>query len=258
MENIIFCFSGTGNSLAAARDIAKQTGNTKIVLIADMMREELINLPYERVGIVCPAYFSSLPPIIEQFVRKLDFRKAKYVYAVITAGALHGSSFDRLNGLIAEQGGHLDASYPLQMPGNYIAMYGAWPMKIQRYLNKKAKKKIVKISQSVIEKKHTFKEVKKEKTPKSLTEKMNNYQSLALDFKVNNQCIGCETCAKVCPMNNITMLNQRPNFGESCARCMACIQWCPMKAIDYKDKTSGRKRYTHPDIKAIDLYTNHF
>ncbi len=69
MENIIFCFSGTGNSLAVAQDFAKQTGNTKIVLIADMMREELINLPYERRGIVCPAYFSSLSPIIEQFVK---------------------------------------------------------------------------------------------------------------------------------------------------------------------------------------------
>jgi len=253
MGNIIFCFSGTGNSLAAARSIAEQMGNTKIVLIADLMQEEKIDLDYERVGIVCPAYFSSLPPIVEQFVKKLDFSKAKYVYAVITAGALQGNSFDRLNGLIVEQGGHLDGSFPLQMPGNYIAMYGAWPKPIQRYILKKSKKKIEQISSCVIDKKNTAKEIKKE-VFKSLNDKMTDYQTLALDFKVSNQCTGCETCANVCPVNNITMVDRRPVFRSNCTRCMACIQWCPVKAIDYKDKTAGRKRYTNPEIVARDLY----
>lgn len=254
MENIIYCFSGTGNSLATAREIAKQIGNTKVELIADLMQEDKIDLAYERVGIVCPAYFSSLPPIIEEFVKKLDFHKAKYVYAVITAGALQGSSFDRLNAVIREQGGHLDGSYPLQMPDNYIAMYGAWPKPLQKYLLKKAKRKTAKISQSVIVMKHTGTDAKKEKQLKSLTEKMGDYQNLALDYKVSDQCIGCETCAKVCPTKNITMVNKRPVFGADCARCMACIQWCGAKAIDYKDKTTSKKRYTHPEIKATDLY----
>jgi Pyruvate/2-oxoacid:ferredoxin oxidoreductase delta subunit len=34
---------------------------------------------------------------------------------------------------------------------------------------------------------------------------------------------------------------------------MACIQFCPKKAINYKDKTQNRKRYTHPTIKYTDL-----
>jgi flavodoxin len=76
MGNIIFCFSGTGNSLAVARDIAERLGDTKIILIADAMKEEHIDLPYERVGFVCPAYYGgSLPPIIGRFVAKLDFGK---------------------------------------------------------------------------------------------------------------------------------------------------------------------------------------
>ena len=125
MENIIFCFSGTGNSLAVARDIAEMLGDTKIVLIADAIKEERIDLPYERVGFVCPAYYAgSLPPIIGRFVAKLDFSKPQYVFAVITAGAIHGGAIKSLAGLIAECGGRLNAGFPVQMPGNYIVMGG--------------------------------------------------------------------------------------------------------------------------------------
>ncbi len=81
MENIIFCFSGTGNSLAVARDIAEILGDTKIVLIADAIKEEQVELPYERVGLVFPAYYmGNLPPIIERFVAKLDLSKQQYVF----------------------------------------------------------------------------------------------------------------------------------------------------------------------------------
>ncbi|AMJ41487.1 EFR1 family ferrodoxin [Anaerotignum propionicum] len=254
MENIIFCFSGTGNSLAVARDIANHIGNTKIVLIADLMNEEFIDLPYESIGIICPAYFSSLPPIIEQFVKKLNFSDAGYVYAVITAGALHGNSFNRLSSIIAERGGCLNAGYPMQMPGNYIAMYGAWPVWLQSYLLKKAKKKSLKISHSIKAKISNRAVVKRNKEPKSLIEKMDNYEKLALEYSVTDKCIGCETCVKLCPMNNIRMNANKPIFGETCARCMACIQWCPTKAIEYKNSTN-RKHYTNPDIKAIDLFS---
>jgi hypothetical protein len=34
---------------------------------------------------------------------------------------------------------------------------------------------------------------------------------------------------------------------------MACIQFCPKRAINYKDRTQNRRRYTHPDIKYTDL-----
>lgn len=43
-EKLIFCFSGMGNSLAVAQDIAETFGDTKIVLIADAMKEERIDL----------------------------------------------------------------------------------------------------------------------------------------------------------------------------------------------------------------------
>jgi len=254
MENIIFCFSGTGNSLAVARDIAGLLGDTKIVLIADAMKEECIGLQYERVGFVCPAYFGSLPPIVGRFVAKQDFSKTRYVFAVITAGAIHGGSFDSLAGLIAERGGRLNAGFPVQMPGNFIAMYGAWPAGLQHFLLKKAKKKTMKIAQSVKEKHSTRTGEENAKTSKPLNKRMSGYAKFAQDYHVTDKCTGCETCVKICPMRNVTMVDGKPRFGENCERCMACIQWCPLKAIEYKNATEKRRQYRHPDIKVSDLF----
>lgn len=255
MKNIIFCFSGTGNSLAVARDIAKKLGDTEVVLIAEAMKEERIGLSYERVGFVFPVYYGSLPPIITQFIKRLNFEKATYVFAVLTAGVMHGGSFDSLSGLIVDQGGSLNAGFPVRMPGNYIAMYGAWPARLQRFMLKKAKIKTEYISESIKEKRdiHSSDEITKPPKP-SLIERMTGYEKFAKDYNVSDRCTCCETCVNICPMHNITMVDGKPHFGENCERCMACIQWCPVKAIEYKNKTEKRKRYRHPDVKASDLF----
>lgn len=254
MGNIIFCFSGTGNSLAVARDIAKLLGDTEIVLIADALKEERIDLNYERVGIVCPAYFGSLPPIVGKFAEKLDFSKTQYVFAAITAAAIHGSSFDSLASIIAEHGGHLNAAFPVQLPGSYIVMYGAWPDWLQNYMFKRADKKIVDIVQSVKEKRTTRSNTEKGKDSTPLTERMSDFGHFAKDFQVTDKCTACEICVKICPTRNITMENGTPHFGNNCEQCVACIQWCPVKAIEYKTVTENRKQYRHPNIKAADLF----
>ena len=257
MDNIIFCFSGTGNSLAVARDIAKKLGDTEIVMIPDAIKEDHINLTHTRVGFIFPAYYAGgLPPIIERFVAKLNFSNHQYVFTIITAGAVHGGSIDSLAGLITERGGRLNAGFPIRMPGNYIAMYGAWPAPLQRLMLRSAKKKTEKIAQNIREKKSNRTGEGKVNISKPLTERMDGYERFALDYRVTDKCTSCGLCVKICPMNNITMVNNKPRFGENCERCMACIQWCPTGAIEYKDKTGKRKRYHNPNIKASDLFPN--
>ncbi len=257
MSNIIFYFSATGNSLVVARDIAAMLGDTKIVSVADAMKETHIDLPYERIGFVFPAYYISVPPIIKRFVAKLDFDKSQYIFAAITAGGVHGRAFDSLGKFIAQCGGHLNAGFPVQMPGNNITLYGAWPVWFQRYLNKKAKKKTMKIAGAIKEKCPT--RIRKGNpifriTKDTFIERVRDYEKFAKDFLVTDKCTRCGTCAKVCPLSNIVMVDGRPQFGENCERCTACIQWCPVKAIEYKTATTKRRQYRHPDVKASELF----
>jgi MinD superfamily P-loop ATPase len=81
---------------------------------------------------------------------------------------------------------------------------------------------------------------------------------LAKDYNVNDNCIGCGICKEVCSVKNIEIINKKPIFGNNCECCVACIQYCPRKAINYKNKTQKRKRYTHPEInyKELSEYNN--
>lgn len=256
MPNIIFYFSATGNSLSLARDIANELGDTKIVSIASAMKENHIDLPYERIGFVFPTYYVSAPPIIKRFVEKLHFNKSHYIFAAVTAGGATGRSFLNLGNYIENSGGKLSVGFTVFMPGNNINGFSAWPDAIIKFELKKAKKKAAKIAEAVRNKKVT--PVRKGKLffmPKAgFISTMRDYEKYAKDFSVSEKCTGCEVCKKICPTDNIAMENKKPKWGDLCEHCLACIQWCPMKAIDFAGKTAKRKQYRNPDVTAKDLF----
>ena len=72
-------------------------------------------------------------------------------------------------------------------------------------------------------------------------------------FNVSDNCTSCGICAKVCPVDNIKIEGKKPDFLHHCEQCTACIQYCPEKAINFKNKTQSRRRYTHPDINWKEL-----
>jgi NAD-dependent dihydropyrimidine dehydrogenase PreA subunit len=72
-------------------------------------------------------------------------------------------------------------------------------------------------------------------------------------FRADENCTGCGTCEKVCPVGDIKMEGGRPVWLHKCTQCFACLQWCPKEAIQFGKGTSGRKRYHHPDVKLSDM-----
>lgn len=78
---------------------------------------------------------------------------------------------------------------------------------------------------------------------------------LAFDI---NKCLGCGTCARVCPTNTIEMvpsdktrLKKAPRFELSkCVFCGSCVDVCPTKAISFT------RNYHTAVIKKEDLVIN--
>jgi ferredoxin len=69
------------------------------------------------------------------------------------------------------------------------------------------------------------------------------------------KCNGCGICQTICPVDNISMHDQRPAWSDHCITCFACLHWCPQEAIQVANLTNHMKRYHHPDVSSKDIVT---
>ncbi|ONI46536.1 hypothetical protein AN640_03210 [Candidatus Epulonipiscium fishelsonii] len=71
-----------------------------------------------------------------------------------------------------------------------------------------------------------------------------------LKKKVNkNKCIGCERCAKICPVNNIKVIDGKAKIGKKCAECFGCIHWCPKQAVKINRNIKKTNQYHNKHVK---------
>lgn len=257
MKNIIYYFSGTGNNLAVARDIAEKLGEARTEAVG--MAPAAVDDDCESVGIVFPIYYYSIPSIVKRFAETINLMNVQYVYAVATYGGGAGTAFKHLEESIGKSGGRLSAAYGVLMPGNYIVKYSAFPDAYQNYVLKRSYKKAADIARCIGERKPTS--IPQGGAFARRTEAGNlatvaDFGRAGARFVVSDACTGCGTCVKVCPVANIKLSpdNKKPVWGNACEQCVACIQWCPVCAIEYGTITVKRKRYHHPKVKAADLY----
>ena len=76
------------------------------------------------------------------------------------------------------------------------------------------------------------------------------------DFITDENCNGCSICQKVCPVNNITMKDNKPAWNNRCQLCAACMDWCPKESIQWGKMTVGIRRYHNPNIKVKDIISS--
>ena len=79
MENIVFYFSGTGNSLKVAKTLAEKLGNCKIVSMARLEKNAL-DKEYDSIGFVYPTYCWGLPKIVRKFIENMNFLNINTTY----------------------------------------------------------------------------------------------------------------------------------------------------------------------------------
>ena len=257
MNAIIYYFSATGNSLTAAKDLALELGNAKLIPITKASTAEGAE-SYDAVGIVYPVYMFALPLIVAEFLKTIKIKQGAYVFCVATLGGMPGRPHSLSREILKKRGVDLAAGFSVKMPGNYIVLYGAKPKETQQKLFEKEKARIKDIALYVREgKRGTFEEYPfliNLTLYKLLYKKgSSKIPLLGKNFWATDSCNKCGTCAKVCPVANIEMRDGRPAWLDHCQHCMACLQWCPVEAIEYKKVSVGRKRYRNPDITAQDI-----
>ncbi|MCP4176786.1 MAG: 4Fe-4S dicluster domain-containing protein [bacterium] len=283
----IYYFTGTGNSLFVARKLASLTGSRPRSIPKIMSRIEDENFG-SHIIIVFPSYLAmiyGIPVIVKDFVESIPDLSSKTIIAVCSCGGYEivnaVPSVKLLSKIIRNQGGKLFSYYTLRLPMNNLD-YDHIPIPIEidenvlfekagkkitaiaRYLQKPKRNRIHIISNSIFQllmkplflllKKISYKsmlEIAKEpKDSKKTTEEI--FRLTDRSISVDKQCTGCGICVKVCPVNNIQLVENQPIWLHHCEMCFACHEWCPEKAIHHWGRKDG-VYYHHPDVSVVDL-----
>jgi ferredoxin len=284
-----YYFSGTGNSLAVARDLVGHIGG-KLTSIPSVMDKKTINTDKDLIGIVFPVYQGGFPLIIKRFIEKMGPIDKKYIFGVCTYGDNPGLAIDYLAKLIQFHGGQLAAGFAVNMPYNYLmpslvlrgflssftlreiatekqqALFAAWHKRIgsiSTFVNNR-QAGIFETGNVAITRLVDYFNIKEtlgkwvwlkiagvdEKTELSFLE---SRQLMDRGFQADEKCTGCRICSRICPVGNINMVDNRPKWQHHCEQCFACLQWCPREAVQFGGKTFHRKRYHHPEVRIADM-----
>lgn len=270
MEKLIYYFSGTGNSLRAARVIAAEIGGARLI----SMRSDPEEVPAdnaEMVGFVCPVYEWDVPKTVKAFVSRLAVNPQAYTFMVATYIAIHGRCFETMDAALREKGSRLHYGRTLRCVASQCTAYEPFPP--QRLMVPLSEKKGRSIGREVAMRKQRkfppMSPVSRGFYPRMMLPFLNVQHEYDKGFYVSGACIGCEICRKVCPCKNITFSENRPLWNHACEGCNACVVYCPTKAIQFKTPEAyvkldnlitrklglpeSRTRYHNPYIKAADL-----
>lgn len=261
VNKTLLYFSGTGNSLQVAKDICSSVGGFDLLNLTTLRNEDKILVNSEILGIVFPVYYARLPLVVERIVKKLEFSKNTYIFAVATYGGAPATVLKKLETMLHNSGALLNTGFLVHMPKNHVLEYNTKPAKSGDKIFIREKEKVAKISDIIREKRNCKCEVSKliidtivDKVFISITDKiMDNINRIDSEFWVNENCNSCKLCEKVCSVKNISC-DTKPIWNHNCERCMACIQLCPKEAIQWGAKTANRKRYKNPNVDIVDLY----
>jgi ferredoxin len=256
MKTTIYFYTGTGNSLWTAGKIADRLDSSELIPLNRYKKEPSL-CDAEQIGLVFPVHIWGVPPPVIEFLDHLKTIPAPYIFAVAVNAGQVAETLVQLSRLLSTKNLELSAGFSIDLPSNYIVWRGAVSENKQQKKFSAALAKIEDIARVVRN---------REKLP---PEKGRFWQNpffswtyrkayphigkMDKSFSADDQCNACGICEKICPARNIRMAAGKPAWLNHCEQCFACIQWCPREAIQYGKKTSGKKRYHHPEVSLKDM-----
>ena len=264
-KRIIFYFTGTGNCLYIARELAGE--NAELLSIPQMMRKENFDFEADEIGLVYPIYGHMPPNMVREFIKKANL-KADYKFAVLTYGARKCDAVEIWDRISRAAGNVFDYIGTIVMVDNWLPNFD---MNEQMKMDKHIPENLQKIKGDIREQKHWHEPV----TEEERLQHQGFMQRSGLDpevgflmksekaFIVTEACVECGICTYVCPRGNYELTSGGAKMSGDCEFCFACIQNCPQKAIRFRKSEDGsfpdgseknpEARYRNEHISLMDL-----
>lgn len=245
-KRIIFYFTGTGNCLYIARQLAGE--NTELLSIPQLIKRGKYEFEADEIGIVYPIYGHMPPNMVREFIRKAKL-KAGYKFAVLTYGARKCDAVEIWDRVSRKAGHVFDYIGTIIMVDNWLPNFD---MNEQIKIDKHIPENLQKITADINGQKHWHEPVTEEERQQHL----GFMQRSGLDpevgfllksekcFTVTDACIDCGICTYVCPRGNYELTSKGAKMAGDCEFCFACIQNCPQRAIQF---AKPEKEGTFPD-----------
>lgn len=159
---MIFYFSGTGNSLYIAKNIAEHTGE-KLISISNEMNNKDDCCEYtlnhdEVMGFVYPIYAWAPPKIVLQFIEKLKLNNYhdNYIFSAATCGDNIGNTMKVMKDSLFKKNLTLNSGFSVVMPNNYIVLFDVDSKELEEKKLLAAEKTLKKINAVIADRKKIF------------------------------------------------------------------------------------------------------
>lgn len=254
----IYYFTGTGNSLFAAKYLAEHFDSVQLIPIASLIKQEEIKISGNKIGFSFPVYIGGMPLIVKEFIKKINIEGKPYIFAIATNAGTVASTLIMADNLLKQKGQRLSAGFSLHMTSNYVPNYDAEKDEIIEEKLANARQKIKRIAEIIKAEKKTKIETSTPITNFVFSKiaynlMLSKIPNMDKGFWFDEKCDSCGLCEQICPVDNIKLEDGKPIWMHNCEQCMACIQWCPQEAIQHKNKTAKRKRYHNPEVSVQEI-----
>lgn len=256
-KRIILYFTGTGNCLYVARQLAGE--NAELLSIPQLMKRKKFEIEADEIGLVYPIYGHMPPNMVRQFIQKARLN-AGYKFAVLTYGARKCDAVEIWDRISRRAGNGFDYINTLIMVDNWLPNFD---MNEQIKMDKHVPENLQKITADINGQRRWHEPVTEEERQMhrdfmaraGLNPEDGFLMKSEKSFTVTDACIDCSICTYVCPRGNYELTSQGVKTEGDCEFCFACIQNCPQRAIQFTEmkEVNPNARYRNEHISLMDL-----
>ncbi|HCW52646.1 MAG TPA: 4Fe-4S ferredoxin [Clostridium sp.] len=247
----IFFNTSTGNCLYVAKKIQSHFEECELLSIPQELKKENFNLNDDIIGFIYPVHYAGVPMVVYDFLEHVKINPNSYIFAIgVSGGGKADVSFYQVSQLL---GRSLNNTLEVRYISNYTRMGTNPTEKRAKDAIEKYDDKIEQFAEAIKNRENNIKNFKGGLGNLEYKIFKNVLKNRDKKFNVNDKCISCGMCAKICPVDNVALVDGRPQWNGNCVDCMACINICPKEAINIGKSTIKKNRYRNPYISRNEL-----
>ena len=202
----IYCFSGSGHSLAVAKVLAE--------MLECQIRPVDSRTATEEVAVVVfPVYCQNIPKPVKHFLKRM---RAKHIVLIATYGKIsYGNVLFEAQKLLCGQviaGAYIPMGHTF-LNGDYV-LEAKYLLPIVQRIKEPQQAVILKTSKNPLA--NLFPSLR---------------SRIGVKISKGSNCNSCGLCERTCPVGAI----RNGRIHSECIRCLHCVTYCPQKALQYKN-----------------------